>query len=91
MPALTYFELEAMPTLAQGQAADLKIDTGTMRVWVSRCGLRDGETHPVQVERLMDGKWVDITNQDRMDGVRLDGDYKGLMVQTICRRYADAR
>jgi len=91
MPMITYLELEVMPTLAVGQAANLKIDTGTMRVWVSRCGLRDGETHPVQVERLVDGKWVDITNQDRMDVVYLDGEYAGLMVQTICRRYADAR
>ena len=52
MPMLNHFELEAMPTLAVGQAANLKIDTGTMHMWVSRCGLRDGETQPIQVERL---------------------------------------
>ncbi len=86
MPMLTYFELEAMPTLSVGQAANLKIDTGTMRVWLSRCGLRDNETMPVQVERLIDGCWKDIT-PERMSEISLDGKYAGMMVQTIFRRF----
>lgn len=57
----TYPELEAMPTLAVGQAADLKIDTGKIRIWISRCSMADGELDPVQVEKLIDGRWVDVT------------------------------
>lgn len=53
-------ELEALPTLAVGQTADLKVDTGTVRVWLSRCGPEDGETEPVQVERLVDGRWEEV-------------------------------
>lgn len=57
----TYDELLAMPTLEQGHFANLKIDTGTLRVWVSRMTIADGELDPVQVERLEDGVWVDRT------------------------------
>jgi len=57
----TYGELERMPTLAQGQAADLKVDTGTIRIWLSRCSIADGELDPMQVEQLEDGRWVDRT------------------------------
>ncbi len=62
--AHTEHELAQLPTLAQGQAADLKIDTGTMRVWLSRCGPEDGETRPIQIERLRNGCWVDTTDED---------------------------
>ncbi len=55
--------LKGRRTLAQGQAADLKVDTGTVRVWLSRCGIEDGETRPVQYERLMNGRWVDVTDE----------------------------
>lgn len=85
MPMITYLELEQLPTLAVGQAANLKIDTGTMRVWVSRCGTRDGEQYPVQVERLIDGRWVDITGPKHAALVHLDGAYRGLAVQTLYR------
>jgi hypothetical protein len=84
MPLITYQELEAMPTLSVGQAANLKIDTGTMRVWVSRCGLADGETQPVQVERFEFGRWVDITEGPRRP-IDLDGEYDGLAVEVFTR------
>lgn len=55
-------ELEAMPTLTQGQADDLKIDNGAERVWLSRCGVEDGEPwdNKVTIERLVDGRWVEV-------------------------------
>lgn len=56
-------ELQHMPTLCQGQCADLKMDDGRFRVWLSRMGPEDGETHPVQVEELRDGRWEDITDE----------------------------
>lgn len=39
----TLAELEALPTLCQGQADDLKIEGGGVRIWLSRCGIEDGE------------------------------------------------
>jgi len=52
-------ELETMPTLCVGQADNLKIDTGTRRVWLSRCTVADGEPYnnKVTVERLINGCW----------------------------------
>lgn len=56
----TLSELEPLPTLAQGQADDLKLDNGEFRVWLSRCGTADGAKHDngVTVERLVDGRWI---------------------------------
>lgn len=51
--------LDDLPTKTQGQAADLKIDTGDWRVWLSRCGEEDGEFSPVQLEQRVNGRWVD--------------------------------
>ena len=50
----TLAELEDLPTLAQGQADDLKVDTGTQRVWLNRCGVEDGEPYinKVTIEKL---------------------------------------
>jgi len=96
MPEIKSWELEQRPTLAQGQAADLKIDTtlsgGSLRVWVSRCCLTDGETQPLQVERLIDGRWVDVTGEEdpRASSFKthyLDGDYVGYFVTAITRRF----
>lgn len=53
-------ELQELPTLARGQADDLKVDDGEYRVWLSRCGLADGMPveHSVMVERLNEqGQW----------------------------------
>ena len=54
--------LEALPTLSTGQSDDLKDDDGDgQRVWLSRCGVADGEPYPnkVTIETLEDGRWVD--------------------------------
>lgn len=56
--------LSTLPTLAQGQAADLKYDDGETRIWLSRCSAADGETQPVQIERLIEGRWVDVTDEE---------------------------
>ena len=52
-------ELEAMPTIHVGHFDDLKLDTGWMRVWLSRCGLEDGAPYRkgVTIEILRDGRW----------------------------------
>jgi hypothetical protein len=63
----TAAELEAMPTLATGQADDLKKegedDRGRFRIWLSRCGVEDGEPYPnkVTVERydVLTQRWVE--------------------------------
>lgn len=79
----TYDELKSKPTICQGHSADLKVDTGTLRIWVSRCTIADGELDPVQVEVLKDGRWIDATRgpdsvyvcqgQGARAGVRADG------------------
>lgn len=38
----TLKELEDMPTLCVGRGDNLKVDTGKVRVWLSRCGIEDG-------------------------------------------------
>lgn len=55
-------ELEALPTLCVGQADSLKIESDTERVWLSRCGIEDGEPwdHKVTVERLIAGSWIEV-------------------------------
>lgn len=52
--------LRSLPTLSVGQADDLKIETETIRVWLSRCGVEDGEPYPnkVTTEHLRNGRWV---------------------------------
>lgn len=68
-----------MPTLAQGQADDLKFEDGGLRVWVSRCGLEDFELDPVKVEHLIDGRWVDVTRDRYRDkGVHVIGQALGI-------------
>lgn len=98
MPEIKSYELEVLPTLAKGHTADLKIDTtsqgGCMRVWVSRCGLRDGETQPVQVERFVDGCWVDVTGNEDAKASSfkehyLDGDYAGFFITAITRKFVE--
>lgn len=57
----TLRELRALPTLATGQADDLKVDEREMRVWLSRCKIEDGEPYnnKVTIERLRGGRWVE--------------------------------
>jgi hypothetical protein len=62
MRTYTAEELENLPTLATGQADNLKIDTGTIRVWLCRCGIADGMPYDnaITVERLINGRWVEV-------------------------------
>jgi hypothetical protein len=55
-------ELADRPTLAQGQADDLKLDDGETRVWLCRCGIEDGMPYnnAITVERLEDGRWIQV-------------------------------
>ena len=59
-------ELEALPTLSQGQTCDLKIETERRRVWLSRGGVEDGEPYArtVTVERLIGGRWITTGRYD---------------------------
>jgi hypothetical protein len=58
-------ELEAMPTLSEGQADDQKYegedDEGRFRVWLSRCTAADGEPfdNKVTIERYDGRRWYD--------------------------------
>jgi hypothetical protein len=54
--------LDTLPTLATGQAHNLKVDTGERRVWLARTGLDDGEpfARTVYIEELTDGRWLDV-------------------------------
>lgn len=61
----TLAQLEAMPTLAQSQADDLKVDWSDgdegLRIWLSRCTVQDGEPYDnkVTVEiRDPRGNWI---------------------------------
>ena len=49
MKQYTLKQLEALPTLSVGQADDLKIETEVTRIWLSRCGVEDGEPFPNKV------------------------------------------
>ena len=51
--------LEELPTLAQGQADDLKIDTGKIRVWLSRV---DGSVS-IEAYDEKTGKW-ELASED---------------------------
>jgi hypothetical protein len=50
-------ELQALPTLSTG---DLKVDTGTTRIWLARVGVLDGMPYDnqVSVQKLQQGRWV---------------------------------
>ena len=73
-------QLEVLPTLAQGQATDLKIDTGLYRVSLSRCDLYDGEPFhsTVYVEVLTaDGRWIDVGYYDGDEPIECLQDCQG--------------
>lgn len=62
----TLNELETLPTLCVGQADNLKVEgednNGRYRIWLSRCGIADGEPYEnkVTVERCdSSGQWFD--------------------------------
>lgn len=54
-------ELEALPTLCTSQADDLKVEGDGFRIWLSRCGVADGEPYDnkVTVEEYIDGDWTE--------------------------------
>ncbi len=62
----TLEELEVLPTLAEGQTANLKIETETHRVWLNRTGIDDGEQfdNGVCIEHLVNGAWVTINEYE---------------------------
>lgn len=64
----TVAELEAMPTLAVGQADDLKVDTGEERVWLARTGAEDRQVYAINHERLINGRWVVVSEYAPVDG-----------------------
>lgn len=57
----TLAELEALPTLCESQADDLKIEKPGYRVWLSRCTVDDGEPYDnkVTIEERINGCWVE--------------------------------
>lgn len=57
----TLAELRSLPTIRSSQTDDLKAEPcPTMRVWLSRCGVDDGEIceNKVTVEDLRGGRWT---------------------------------
>jgi hypothetical protein len=57
---LAYYE--RLPTLSTGQADDLKLDRNGTRIWLSRCGVDDGEPYDnkITVEKLRGGRWITV-------------------------------
>lgn len=62
-------ELQQMPTLSVGQADNLKVDTGTERLWLSRCTVADGEPYnnKVTIEKLINGVWTEVQTYPATD------------------------
>jgi hypothetical protein len=67
----TLEQIQGMPTIHQGQYANLKVETGKERghhldgdekVWLSRFTVEDGAPYDnqVTVERLVNGCWVTV-------------------------------
>lgn len=58
-----------MPTLAVGQADDLKVWEDHLRVWLSRCGVADGEPYEnkVTVEKWVNLRWTEVDTYQAED------------------------
>ena len=54
-------ELKKMPTIATGQAFDLKVESDGLRVFLCRCGTEDGMPYDdaISIEKLKNGNWVE--------------------------------
>lgn len=56
--------LKSLPTLCTSQADDLKIERPCRRVWLSRCGVEDGEPYgnkvTVEVRPLNGAPWYEV-------------------------------
>lgn len=63
--------LASLPTLAQGQAADLKVESKwydePIRYWLNRVGPEDGAEFPVEVEAFDGHKWIHIGGYGSFD------------------------
>lgn len=82
--------LYGMPTLCVSQACDLKIELrGEVRVWLSRCGLDDGEpfarTIYIELFDADQGRWVDVGHYDGDDPPRGLPGITALMLRGECR------
>lgn len=55
-------EIEALPTLHQGQYDNLKVQEADRKVWLSRLTVEDGMPYnnQVTVEELRDGSWITV-------------------------------
>ena len=56
----TVNRLSNMATIHVGHTCDLKYETGTVRIWLARTGVADGEPYnnKVTIERLIEGQWA---------------------------------
>lgn len=64
----TLAELQAMPTINQGHFANLKVETATTRVWLSRCTKEDGErcNNKVTVDKFTGGRWHTVAEYEAL-------------------------
>lgn len=66
-------ELEAFPTIHQGQYADLKCEFSNMkiRIWLTRTGVDDGEPYDnkVVVECYITDKWVTVDEYEATNDI----------------------
>jgi len=62
--AYTCLELDQLPTLAEGQFSNLKIDLPNIRIWLSRMTVEDGMPydHAVEIEvwNPVEARWVEF-------------------------------
>ena len=87
--------LKDLPVLLYGHSADLCFseaeEEGNVRVWLSRCGIADGEPFAatVYVEQMRDGKWEDV---DYFDGNERDPKPVGVLgaAYDACRAWRQA-
>jgi len=58
----TLRQLKAMRTISQGHTDNLKVDTGTTRIWLSRMTVEDGMPYnnQVTVEKMKNGVWETV-------------------------------
>lgn len=59
MERFTLKEIKALPTIRSSHFDNLKIDTGSDRIWISRMTIQDGMPYNNQIthEKLIRGNW----------------------------------
>ena len=69
MQKYTLNELEAMPTLSQGQTDDLKVEKENVRVWLSRMTIADGMPYnnEVTVDIYDHNEWATVTKYEAVN------------------------